>query len=181
MAQNVDMLFLMVDLDHFKEVNDRYGHMAGDHVLRQVGEILRKVARNSDMVARVGGEEFLIVARQTARADSHIVSERIRATIEAHPFVLDNGVIIRCTCSVGFSVYPLMLDETGFFSWEQIVEIADHCLYAAKNNGRNAWVGIIPDQESLKLKGEALPKDISELVQSGVLPVITSLKTPVKW
>lgn len=181
MTQNVDVLFLMVDLDHFKKVNDHYGHLAGDLVLQQVGEILHGATRSTDTVARVGGEEFLVVARQTARADSHIMAERIRATVGAHPFQIGEKEMVRCTCSVGFSIYPLLLEEISFFSWEQIVEIADQCLYAAKRSGRNAWVGIIPDQETLKSKVQNLPEDIAELVRTGILPTISSLKTPVIW
>jgi diguanylate cyclase (GGDEF)-like protein/PAS domain S-box-containing protein len=179
--QNVDMLFLMVDLDHFKRVNDLYGHLAGDQVLQQVGEVLCRAARTTDTVARVGGEEFLVVARQTARADSNVIAERIRASVEAHKFRIGRKETIHCTCSVGFSSYPLLPEDVHFFSWEQIVEIADQCLYAAKRNGRNAWVGIIPDQENLRRSGKKLPKHIPDLVRAGLLPTMSSLKFPVVW
>jgi hypothetical protein len=62
-----------------------------------------------------------------------------------------------------------------------VVEIADQCLYAVKHSGRNGWVGIVPDQESLRLKGQPLPVDISALVRAGILPTISSLNQPVKW
>ena len=178
---NVDILFAMIDVDHFKEVNDRFGHQAGDLVLQQMGEVLRKAARNSDMVARVGGEEFLVVARQMARADSGVVAERIRASVEAYPFRIDEKTTIRLTCSVGFSVYPTLSWNTSAFTWEQIVAMADQCLYAAKNSGRNAWVGIIPDTHRPRESYGQLPEDIGELVRSGILPTVSSLKTPVNW
>jgi len=181
LKQNVDLLFLMVDLDHFKKVNDHYGHLAGDQVLQQVGEILCRAARATDTVARVGGEEFLVVARQTAGAESQVMAERIRSAVEAHPFHIGEKEIVHCTCSVGFSVYPLLQDEISYFSWEQVVEIADQCLYAVKRSGRNGWVGIIPDQESLRFKGQPLPEDISKLVRAGILPTISSLNQPVNW
>jgi diguanylate cyclase (GGDEF)-like protein/PAS domain S-box-containing protein len=180
MKQNVDLLFLMVDLDHFKEVNDQHGHKAGDLVLKQVAELLHRVSRDSDMVARVGGEEFLVVARQVARIDSYLLAEKIRAAVEAYPFSIGTSTI-RCTCSIGFSVYPTFLSEVNFFNWEQVVEIADKCLYAAKSNGRNAWVGIVPDQSSLKLNRLTLPKNIGELVRSCLLPTISSLGKPIVW
>jgi diguanylate cyclase (GGDEF)-like protein/PAS domain S-box-containing protein len=180
MKNNVDLLFLMVDLDHFKEVNDQHGHKAGDLVLQQVAELLHRVSRDSDMVTRIGGEEFLVVARQVARIDSYLLAERIRAAVEAFPFSTGTSTI-RCTCSVGFSVYPPFLSEINFFNWEQVVEIADQCLYAAKNNGRNAWVGIIPDQSAPNLDRSTLPKDISQLVRSGLLPTMSSLGKPVVW
>jgi len=180
MKQNVDLLFVMVDLDHFKDVNDQYGHKAGDLVLQQVADLLHRVSRDSDMVARIGGEEFLVVARQVARLDSYLLAERIRAAVAAFPF--SNGSsTIRCTCSVGFSVYPTFLSEVNFFNWEQVVEIADQCLFAAKRNGRNAWVGIVPDQSTLKLNRSTLPKDIAELVRSGLLPTMSSLGKPLVW
>jgi len=181
LKQNVDLLFLMVDLDHFKKVNDHYGHLAGDQVLQQVGEILCRAARSTDTVARVGGEEFLVVARQATGTDSQVMAERIRSAVEAHPFHIGEKEIIHCTCSVGFSVYPLLCDEISYFTWEQVVEIADQCLYAVKHSGRNGWVGIVPDQESLRLKGQPLPVDISALVRAGILPTISSLNQPVKW
>jgi diguanylate cyclase (GGDEF)-like protein/PAS domain S-box-containing protein len=182
MKLNVDVLFLMVDLDHFKLVNDQHGHLAGDRVLQQVGDILRSAARTTDTVARVGGEEFLIVARQTARVDAHVMPERIRAAVEAHPFDIGEGVPVHCTCSVGFCVFPLLMQEAGLFTWEQIVEVADHCLYAAKRSGRNAWVGIVPDMQTFKDKkrGE-LPPDTPGLIRSGLLPMVTSIQGPVIW
>jgi diguanylate cyclase (GGDEF)-like protein/PAS domain S-box-containing protein len=181
MKQNVDMLFLMVDIDNFKRVNDQYGHLAGDLVLQQVGEILTSAARTTDTVARVGGEEFLVVARQTARADSNIIAERIRASVASHPFRIGEKQPIHITCSVGFSSYPLLPDAMSYFSWEQIVEIADQCLYAAKRSGRNAWVGIIPDLDFAQQQGEVLPTSIPELVRAGVLPTVSSLESPVIW
>ena len=181
MAENVDILFLMIDLDHFKSVNDRYGHHAGDLVLQQVGHILSQIARNSDFVARMGGEEFLVVARQMARADAHVLAERIRATVEAHPFVIDSPTTIHCSCSLGFAVYPLQNGTGNCLDWEQIVNIADRCLYAAKYSGRNAWVGIAPDSNNLDLKPGQGPQDIIDLAQAGRLPVLSSCQTPVRW
>jgi len=174
MRRNVNLLFLMVDLDHFKRINDHHGHAAGDAVLQQMGEILRRSSRTTDTVARVGGEEFLLVARQSSRADAHIVAERVRAAVAAHNFVLDGGKTLRCTCSVGFSIYPLLVSEPSWAPWEQVVEIADQCLYVAKHAGRNAWVGLIPDKKSAKIRSADLSRDPSRLVRSGLLPLIQS-------
>jgi diguanylate cyclase (GGDEF)-like protein/PAS domain S-box-containing protein len=181
LAQNIDLLFLMVDLDHFKAVNDVHGHLAGDLVLRQVAQILQLASRGTDTVARMGGEEFLIVARQTARADAHILAERIRAAVATHPFFIGKEDPIHCTCSVGLAAYPLLPDDLAFFPWERTVAIADQCLYAAKHSGRNAWVGIIPDEGTAGLQGRELPGDLAALVRSGLLPVVTSLQGPVQW
>jgi diguanylate cyclase (GGDEF)-like protein len=179
MKLNIDVLFLMVDLDHFKLVNDRYGHRAGDMVLQQMGRILKSIARDSDTLVRWGGEEFLIVARNTARADAQILPERIRASVEAHPFEINEEKPIHCTCSVGFAVFPLLLNDVDSYQWEQVVELADTCLYAAKHGGRNAWVGMVPDA-SLALD-QALPRVIPELIKSGLLPLVSSFQGPIQW
>jgi hypothetical protein len=82
---------------------------------------------------------------------------------------------------VGFSSYPLLPEEVTYFSWEQIVEIADQCLYAAKHSGRNAWVGIIPDLDNIQRNGKDFPEAIPDLVRSGILPTVSSFDKPVVW
>ena len=179
--ENVDMLLLMVDIDHFKKVNDEHGHPAGDLVLQQVGETLRRVARNSDTVARIGGEEFLVVCHQTARSDSNVMAERIRTAVEDHRFSISETQTIRCTCSIGFAVYPPSVGQLSTFTWEQILEIADICLYAAKRNGRNAWVGVLAKTDTLQLGGRGLSDQVSKLLRSGTIPAVSSLGTPIRW
>jgi len=182
MKQNVDVLFLMVDLDFFKRVNDEHGHHAGDLVLQQMSEILRSAVRESDTVTRWGGEEFLVVARNTARADAVILPERIRSAVEAHRFEIGEDQPVRCTCSLGFSVFPFLPSEVGTFSWEQIIDIADACLFAAKRSGRNAWVGLVPDVSALdEQSGREIPGHVNDLIKAQMFPVLTSLKTPIHW
>jgi len=175
---NVDMLFIMIDIDHFKQINDSHGHHAGDRVLQQFGSILRAMTRTTDTVARWGGEEFLIVARNAARADATIPVERIRRAVNEHAFDI-GGSSIRCTCSLGFSVFPLIPGDTTSFGWEQIVAIADACLYAAKHNGRNAWVGLVPLEPPDA--SVTIPHSPSELVRSGYFVPVTSLSCPLQW
>jgi diguanylate cyclase (GGDEF)-like protein len=179
---NVDVLILMVDIDHFKSVNDRHGHSAGDLVLQQVAAILQRTTRESDIVARWGGEEFLVVARNTARADARILPERIRSAMDAHRFDIGEAEPISCTCSIGFSVFPLAPAAPALFNWEEIAEIADVCLYAAKRSGRNAWVGIIPGVDCrLDSRGEEPIKHVIEQAKLGIYPAISSLATPIVW
>jgi len=179
---NIDVLIIMVDMDHFKAVNDNHGHYAGDMVLQQVGAILQKSTRESDIVARWGGEEFLVVARNASRADATILPERIRSAMEAHPFDIGVAEPIRCTCSLGFSVFPLSPADPIRFTWEQIVEVADGCLFAAKHSGRNAWVGIIPDKDChLETRDEEPVKKLIERARHGLFPVISSLRRPIVW
>jgi len=137
-----DLVFLLLDMDHFKSVNDSHGHAAGDAVLVQVAALLRSVFRASDHVVRWGGEEFLIVARFVGRERGPELAEKVRAAVEAHEFRLDDGTLLKRTCSVGFAAYPLSTRQPRACSWQEIVGIADHGLYAAKRKGRNGWVGL---------------------------------------
>jgi diguanylate cyclase (GGDEF)-like protein len=141
-ALNIDLVFLLMDVDHFKLVNDRHGHQAGDVVLKQIAGILRKLTRESDTVIRWGGEEFLILARNASRHDAPILAERLRCGMETHEFDIGTGVPLRLTCSLGFSFYPFLVNAPEACGWEQVLNLVDHCLYRAKQGGRNAWVGL---------------------------------------
>ena len=137
-----DLVFLLLDLDHFKSVNDTYGHAAGDAVLVQMSEVLRSVFRSSDHVVRWGGEEFLVVVRFTDRREAPDLAEKIRAAVAAHGFRLDDGTVLERTCSIGFASWPFLQERPHTVGWEEIVDLADLGLYAAKRSGRNRWVGI---------------------------------------
>ena len=145
---NIDLLLLMVDIDHFKEVNDLYGHAAGDRVLRQVAATLVACIRDADSVVRWGGEEFLVLARNTSRRESTILVERIRSAIALHPFEIGEGRILHRTCSIGYTCFPFIPEDPTGLDWERVVEIADQCLYAAKQGGRDAWVGVYPSDDA---------------------------------
>jgi diguanylate cyclase (GGDEF)-like protein len=140
---NLDLLFFMVDLDHFKRINDTYGHAAGDLMLRQVRDRLLQAVRESDSVIRWGGEEFLVVARAFDRAQAGALAQRILELVRAQPFDLGDGLSTGQTCSVGFAPYPLVQGQPAeALSWERVVEVADRCLYCAKESGRDAFVGV---------------------------------------
>ena len=145
---NRDLLFFIVDLDHFKHVNDTYGHQAGDLVLTQAVARLKSAIRESDELIRWGGEEFLLAARQTRREDAPILAERLRAAVAAAPFDLgENRSLVR-TCSIGFAAYPFLLGAPGRPNWEAVVDLADQALYAAKASGRNGWVGAFGEESA---------------------------------
>jgi diguanylate cyclase (GGDEF)-like protein len=176
---NIDLVFLMVDIDHFKVVNDQHGHSAGDQVLQQVAEILRKATRDSDTVVRWGGEEFLVVARNAARRESAILAERIRTQMAQHVFRLEDGTVLHRTCSVGFTYYPFVPEVPNLLTWEQVLDIADHCLYAAKRGGRDAWVGLYPTFEGDAQRIRAgMPGEIQALLESGDIATSSSLPDP---
>jgi diguanylate cyclase (GGDEF)-like protein len=172
-GRNIDLVFLMVDLDHFKQVNDTYGHAAGDRVLLQMRDILLSVCRSSDTAARWGGEEFLVIARDTDRAEARTLAERIRAAVRAHRFDVGDGVIVQKTCSIGFCAFPFVPDHFEL-GWEEVLKLADACLYAAKRGGRDCWVGLSATSDA-PLSAEALRTRISELIAAGRVQVVTSL------
>lgn len=136
-----DIVFFVVDIDHFKSINDEYGHAAGDRVLKSVSRTLRTTVRGEDFVIRWGGEEFLIVARFIDRLTAPIIAEKLRAAVESTGMVLESGTALRCTCSVGFAAFPFLGETPEALAWHDVVELADLALYSAKQAGRNGWSG----------------------------------------
>lgn len=124
---------LFIDADHFKRVNDRFGHPAGDEVLRQLGSVLLDAIRGEDVAARIGGEEFVIVLRSTSADGALIAAERIRATVAARE-ILYEGQRIPVTVSIGVVT---MTEQRSFETSRQLLSVADAALYQAKNAGRN--------------------------------------------
>jgi diguanylate cyclase (GGDEF)-like protein len=119
--------FLMIDLDHFKNVNDTYGHLNGDAVLAELAQILHTGARESDVCARYGGEEFALILHETTEPGARVLAERLRAKVAAATF--PGG--LKLTISVGVAA----TDEPALFT--QLMDRADQALYAAKQSGRN--------------------------------------------
>lgn len=141
--EDADLLFMMVDLDHFKQINDERGHAAGDTVLRAVAGRLASVFRESDRLVRWGGEEFLAVARGTSREHAAALAERVRAAVAAEPVAIPGQAPLHITASVGFCAFPLARRHPRGLDWSQTVDLADAALYAAKAAGRDGWVGLV--------------------------------------
>ena len=140
---DAELSFVMIDLDHFKRINDELGHAAGDAVLVQMRPRLQKVFRDSDYLVRWGGEEFLVVARGTSREGLADLAERARCVVADEPFIIPDGEPLRVTCSIGFACYPLDPAEPRGAPWSAVLAVADAALYAAKREGRNRWVGVV--------------------------------------
>lgn len=134
---NSTISLLMLDIDHFKLVNDTYGHQQGDAVLKDVSKILKKNVRNTDIAARYGGEEFAIILPETTIADAKIVADRIRSDVAKHEFqsVIYGQQPVKCTISIGVAGFPLNAD-----SKDSLIQKADNSLYKAKGTGRNKVV-----------------------------------------
>jgi two-component system cell cycle response regulator len=126
---------LMMDIDHFKKVNDLYGHPVGDIVLREMAMIFREAVRLTDLPARYGGEEFVVLLPQTRLPEAGVVGDRIREAVERKVFAAPSPMI-RCTVSIGIADYLPGMDGTE----KTVIERADQALYAAKRGGRNRVV-----------------------------------------
>ena len=139
-AQESDLIFLLVDLDEFKLVNDKYGHQAGDRLLVEIGHALVASCRDSDVVARWGGDEFLVIARFTNGSEAKRIAERIRRAVAGRLVELADGQTAGTTCSVGYGVFPFDARRSSL-GWRHVLALADHASYDAKHNGRNRCVG----------------------------------------
>ncbi len=130
---NHPVSLLMIDLDNFKSMNDRYGHTAGDHLLKYFSQLITETVRPSDIAARYGGEEFLIILPETAEEEALIVADRIQKRISLYPFRIDSRKEdVQFTISVGVSTFP----EFGQ-SGDELITLADVALYQAKKEGKN--------------------------------------------
>jgi diguanylate cyclase (GGDEF)-like protein len=141
------LALLLVDLDHFKKVNDKYGHAAGDQVLASFAKTARTVVRAGDIVARWGGEEFLMVMEVADGESAHAVAERLRTTVAATSVSGPGGRPIDVTCSVGACLFPFDTSSPDALTWQETLELADRALYRAKSNGRNRTVWTRPDPD----------------------------------
>ncbi len=122
---------VLTDIDHFKSVNDSYGHPMGDEVLRKVASLLKKSIRNVDLVARYGGEEFVIILEETEKDAIYTLTNRIREELKQLEFH-SNGKSFRISISMGFSIYPNSSEDK-----QQLIDLADKALYFSKKNGRD--------------------------------------------
>ena len=150
-----DLVFYLVDLDNFKTVNDLYGQEAGDRVLVETARRLASVARQSDLLVRWGGEEFLLVCRDAARAEAQSLAGRLLEVIGNTPFDAGGGREARLTCSVGWAPFPWLLGEPSAQTHEEVLTIADRALSLAKEAGRNRAVGSRPAASGGNSKFEA--------------------------
>ena len=146
-AASKSLALLLVDLDHFKKVNDKHGHAVGDQVLAQFAKVAKSAVRSGDIVARWGGEEFLIVMEVDDRETAHVVAERVRETLARSPVADSSGRSIDVTCSIGACLFPFDPTRAGDLTWQETMELADSSLYRAKSNGRNRTVWAQPDPD----------------------------------
>ncbi|MES2948607.1 MAG: diguanylate cyclase [Pseudomonadota bacterium] len=170
LAEGSDIVFFILDIDHFKQVNDQHGHAAGDAVLVEMRQRLQQAFRQADYLVRWGGEEFLIVARATSRVRAPELAERARAAVANAPFVLGDGTLLHKTCSVGFAAFPLAPAWPDALEWPAVVDLADQALYTVKHHGRNGWLGLVEaTAESTAALREAAAQPLAQWASSGAV------------
>jgi diguanylate cyclase (GGDEF)-like protein len=178
-----DLAFMMVDLDHFKAINDSCGHLAGDQVLLEIRDVFLGVVRDSDIVIRWGGDEFLVIARDSDPNKAEVLAERIRAAVADTVFSLPDGQIVRTTCSIGFACYPFVRSHPDRINWEQLLTLADSALFEAKKGDRNSWFGYLSTPKTADVPDlySALRDRPDELVSEGHLQIRSSsqYRTPI--
>ncbi|HEY1958863.1 MAG TPA: sensor domain-containing diguanylate cyclase [Polyangiaceae bacterium] len=138
---------LVTDIDFFKKVNDTYGHDVGDVVIKGLGDILRRQKRATDLVARFGGEEFIVLCEQTDERGALLLAERIREELEKTKFQSEQG-LVGVTCSLGVATFP----EAGG-TWDTLFKSADDALYVSKRSGRNRVTAWTKPRDSKKRVG----------------------------
>lgn len=152
------MVFALVDVDHFKAVNDELGHRAGDDILVELARRLRNAVREGDYVVRWGGEEFLLVLREMERGETSGLIDRLQRRISDPPYGIGHQRTRRVHCSVGYAEYPVTAAGNGP-GWEAVVELADRALYEVKRNGRDGWAVLRPGPG---MEGPELPRRVRE-------------------
>lgn len=134
---------MLFDIDHFKLVNDRHGHPAGDEVLRELADRALRQVRSVDLVGRLGGEEFIVVMPETSVGGAAVVAERFRAAVADEPFMLEGSKKLRVTVSIGIAITGDRDDKL-----DDLLKRADDALYAAKNGGRNRVVALAATRDA---------------------------------
>ncbi len=159
-----DLVFYIVDIDHFKEINDVYGHHVGDDALMEMAQRFSRVVRTSDMLIRWGGEEFLIVSRAAERREAQALAARILASVGSEPINLGAGKSLLRTCSVGWASFPWFRSAPEALSLEEVLTLVDRALYIAKNSGRNQAIGIMAaERDTSDLEGDFSGDELMEV------------------
>lgn len=133
LRHNFKVACLLIDIDHFKKINDTAGHMAGDEVLRKIGRLLNSCKREGELIARFGGEEFVMCLFNTNSQSAFLAAERFRKLISAYDFSSPLSPELKITSSIGVAVYP----QNGVFTIDELLKAADKALYNSKREGRD--------------------------------------------
>jgi diguanylate cyclase (GGDEF)-like protein len=141
-GSGTDLVLLLLDIDHFKAINDSHSHAVGDRVLARIAGVIRDHIRDSDLAVRWGGDEFLVVARSIHRGHATASVERLRAAVEELGRTLAAEGGPACTVSIGYAAFPFLPHEPKALGWEQTLHLADHALLLTKRRQRNGHTGL---------------------------------------
>jgi diguanylate cyclase (GGDEF)-like protein len=160
------LAIMIIDLDALKPINDQHGHAAGDEVIVEIAKTLRQAIRPDDVLARWGGDEFVVVAQAQHVEHACMLAERVRERIAKMKCVLPRGAVVRTSCSIGLTCMPFVPGSPDAVSWEHAIKIADLALYRAKR-GRNAWRGWF-GTEHVSMLQSATQQSVISAVESNV-------------
>jgi diguanylate cyclase (GGDEF)-like protein len=160
------LAIMIIDLDALKPINDQHGHAAGDEVIVEIARTLRQAIRPDDVLARWGGDEFVVVAQAQHVEHACMLAERVRERIAKMKCVLPRGAVVRTSCSIGLTCMPFVPGNPDAVSWEHAIKIADLALYRAKR-GRNAWRGWF-GTEHVSMLQSATQQSVISSVESNV-------------
>ncbi|MGX5174763.1 GGDEF domain-containing protein [Aliikangiella sp. IMCC44653] len=172
--KNAALGIYIFDIDHFKKINDSYGHQAGDEVLLELSRRVSQATRDTDLLVRWGGEEFVYIARLDNNERTYQLADRILKTINQEKFNISNYEPIQVTCTLGVVKYPFI--DTGNISlWTRLISLADSALYYGKTKSRNCWVVInnenVVEKEQLE---ELLNEPLDVAIKKKTVTVKTS-------
>ncbi|MBD8527817.1 tetratricopeptide repeat-containing diguanylate cyclase [Pseudomarimonas arenosa] len=171
---SVALAIFLFDIDHFKKINDTYGHQVGDEVLIELGKRISVATRETDLLVRWGGEEFVLVARVDSSERIRQLAERIVRAVNSLPFDIKGREPLAVTCTVGAVKFPF-IDTDHLGSWNRLISLADAALYHGKSQGRNGWV--IVDNKGLastEAIDALLAKPLSEAIEQGAVSITSS-------
>ncbi len=162
------------DIDHFKRINDTYGHAIGDEVLKLFGARVKSIIRETDLFVRWGGEEFVYIARLDSNERMKEIANRILMQINSQPFTVDDEQSLTVTCTIGAVQFPFF-DTGNIEIWTRLISLADAALYYGKENGRNCWVVIKNEGiESLEQLEHIIHSPLEETKEQNLIDVTTS-------
>lgn len=180
--RNRDIVFYLIDADHFKEINDRFGHDAGDQMLIELTARISSAIRHSDVLVRWGGEEFLVVSRFCERKEASTLAARVLSAVSGEAFKIKGASLsLHRTVSIGWAAFPWNVDSPVDVNYEEVLSLADRALYRAKNAGRNQAIGALPPVSAAEPHTSIAEKDyearVSEIAATAEYVTTYGLET----
>lgn len=164
------LAIFLLDIDHFKSINDNHGHDAGDEVIIEFSRRIKNAIRETDMLIRWGGEEFLLVTRLEQIGEYHHIADRIRTAVTQQPFTLSKQTTRNVTCTIGAAVYPHADGDVLEIAWNKLVQLADIALYMGKRTQRNSWI-CVDNVLDIRQIDTILGQDLERSIQNGQVRV----------